>query len=429
MRNNILNRFQIFITRHCDFVVVNMVIKNHCCVKKKCTGINYGEIYLNCSFCQNPIYIECMKKRTIGNLVLEILVMFGLAVKKGIEKYDIEFDDIVKVNLFKSYFSQDSPFAVHCYTCSNKFSNTITDDEDDSKKNEEKSNKNEDESNDEMTVDNKIDEIISGKFEKLKSEIVNEINVIFNTKKSKVNPKIPNKKIDNNKNEILKIYISTDEHNTTPDKVIGLIIENSEIDNVETFSINPMLEPDIAKKRNHQSFELMTVSTKVYDIILNQCSWPNNFTVRKFNKKTTESTTQNTHNLKIKNKNWQYNKRPQNHYNHHKNNFNNRYNNHKNNYNNHWNYNSHRNYNYNKYRNNHQNNYRNFYNGNDLKHSYDTRKYNQQPNENHQLNDEPPFRQEQQYHPPPNYQMNRNRPHHHQQLSNPYQHQNYQEYM
>lgn len=247
-------------------------VKLHSCITNKCTGEKYSRIYLNCSVCKNPYFLECMRNK--DDNIKDILCMFGLANKTKGGSYELMLENTEKVNFFKSCFSEKSPLAVNCDICSDAKKNTETNDEffemaSDYNKNNEKS----------------IGDMISKEIKKLKIEIIAELETIVNKKES---VKTDSKKVEENilnKNEILKIYISTNDYESTPDKIISLILENSNIENVETFSVNQLLNLNIAIKRGHQSFELITVSKKVYETILNHCNWPDGFKVKKFNEK------------------------------------------------------------------------------------------------------------------------------------------------
>lgn len=308
----------------------------HCCSKYKCTGENYGEIFLNCSFCQNPIFIQCMRKKYENTK--NILAMFGLAKKHKNGSFDLLFEDTEKTNFFKACFSENSPFAVHCDVCANNFKKEkddeiyeIANDDDD---------------------DYKISGMISKEIKKMKTEIISEIKDIINTTEKVTET--------SSQSEILRLYLSTKEEDSTTDKIISLIMENSDIDNIETFSVNPLMNPRIAARRGHQSYEIITVSKKVYDIILNHCTWPDNFTIRKFDEKMKPKLV-NTN----KKHNQNYIKKHNNEYN-----YNNRY---QHNFNNEWNQN-----NYKNSRNQHNN--RNRWNQhNHQNNKYYKRRYDQRP--------------------------------------------------
>lgn len=95
----------------------------HCCVSNKCTGTIYGELVLNCKFCKNRIFLQCMRNRDEG--VKSILMAFGLGTYNSTGRYGIDISDTDKIATFYKLFSVDSPFAVTCEVCADKFNKFI----------------------------------------------------------------------------------------------------------------------------------------------------------------------------------------------------------------------------------------------------------------------------------------------------------------
>jgi len=96
---------------------------DHCCVEEKCDGTIYHNYSLPCKYCQNPIFVQCLRNQ-YEKPVKDILMLFGLGEYNG-KKFVVNSDDPDKVAVFNSIFNIDSPFAISCYTCDGKIANLL----------------------------------------------------------------------------------------------------------------------------------------------------------------------------------------------------------------------------------------------------------------------------------------------------------------
>ena len=96
----------------------------HCCKTEKCQGKKYHGWSLNCRFCKNDIFVECLRNRETPR-TKDLLHFFGLMNKtpngNGGFKWEPDNTNPNNVSTFNHMFNVDSPFGIICDVCMTKF--------------------------------------------------------------------------------------------------------------------------------------------------------------------------------------------------------------------------------------------------------------------------------------------------------------------
>ena len=299
----------------------------HDCKIKNCDGALFQGEYLRCNLCKNAVFIECMSK---SEFTRELFCTFELIDSRGsVNKGNI--DNIMK--RLKRFFDLSSPFAITCMTCRKHFvENAVTQSQMESeiRKNNEKSVEISTQKAEILRLSNELDNLkaeLNG-LRTTNAEIDNGAPAITSDpakdlKKPTTSPSQVNKSVENpnlmgieqiinakieslksdlrnillpNKitkdlkgtstpDDFFRIYVSSNDSNTTEDEISDLIIGECDIVSDDSFKVKQLMTLELATKRRHQSFEIITLSQKLKDKLLDVDIWPADYKVRLFKNK------------------------------------------------------------------------------------------------------------------------------------------------
>lgn len=196
----------------------------HSCALENCNGRRYNTLHTICKFCNQKIYLECMRKRNI--IVKDVLVKFGLMEMNEDGSYVLSNPpDTDKCSFFSQAFNAVSPFGLSCELCDAKINDLLT-----------------------------------------KSESNNEMdrNIVHPSKK-------------------FEIYLSKFTPNIECKDIIKLVIEKTSLNETD-FTVSKLIHPKDRSKKSFVSFLISCDSEDNYKIIMNHDCWAPFYTVAPFNK-------------------------------------------------------------------------------------------------------------------------------------------------
>lgn len=206
--------------------------KLHCCETNKCDGSRYKNWSLNCRFCKKIIYVECLRER-YETLTKELLCAFGLMIKTpqtdGSNKWEIVTNYLTHLPILNQVFNVDSPFAVTCEICANKFNNEEFYSDDDSETNSPSAHEKE-------TIQNVSDKTVKS----IRKDIVEVLNTnlidlnatlshIQNATVSNIQNQTKTITKLTHENDVFSLHLSRLPLETTSDEISAFIINNIKI--------------------------------------------------------------------------------------------------------------------------------------------------------------------------------------------------------
>lgn len=216
----------------------------HCCVRDKCTGGKYGEVSMNCMFCKNVVFLQCMRNRD-ELITKDLMIAFDIGAYEEDGTFIIKIVDFDKVARFNKIFNVDSPFAITCDVRASKHKNASI-----KKRNEE-----DDPLNRRLT--NLDDE----------SEDANDDVIPTHLKKP------------SDKKSVYSVHISRFEMGTKSDQIIQRIMSKTSL-NINVFSVEELTNQK--RTRNFVNFKISTVNKDVFDEIMNEKLWSPEFVAREY---------------------------------------------------------------------------------------------------------------------------------------------------
>jgi len=230
----------------------------HCCVKSNCTGERYGKWSLNCKFCGNKIFIQCLRKR--DEFTKTILAAFGLGEFDSSGFFGVKTDNPSGERVFYKAFNVQSPFAITCETCTEKFNKILV----------------ENRSKNTHTVENNV---------------VSNSREIPNLKSSGAKPRqsmvVDKKSVDASNvgktEDEYAIYVSQFHPSVNCNDIVNLILSNTNIEDSNLFSVTKLLKRKVNMKIIHfVSFKIATSNQQIYSTILDKKIWEPEFTAIPF---------------------------------------------------------------------------------------------------------------------------------------------------
>lgn len=229
----------------------------HCCKTEKCEGKRYHSWALNCRFCKNDIFVECLRNQD-GLRTKELLVFFGLMNKtqneNGSFNWETNNTNPNKVSTFIHMFNVDSPFGITCNVCFNKLAGRQN-------------------SSDTASQSN--------------SNSIPAINIKPPDNKPKQNVLIDSKAPDSPsiiaEKEKYAIYVSKFHTTVGCSDIIGHITSKTDIKDCNLFTVTKLLKRKINPKNIHfVSFKISTADQLIYNTILDKNVWGPEFTAIPF---------------------------------------------------------------------------------------------------------------------------------------------------
>lgn len=215
----------------------------HCCVTNKCTGPIYCNWYLDCKFCKNPVFIECMRQR--DEQVKTVLLAWGLARINSKGEY-LLLEEPSSVAKFMKCFQQESAFSITCEVCSDKFKKFM-----DAKQNVEP----------QLEQRKVLHEIKN-------TEQLMNANTITTAPESNIT-----KQISIQSSDCLDLFVPNFPAKTECDAITALIMSRSTLQ-ADDFEISKMAGPKVnLKYRKFMSFKIKVPDKTTYDIIMDENVW------------------------------------------------------------------------------------------------------------------------------------------------------------
>lgn len=213
----------------------------HCCVLNKCTGSKYAKWFIQCKFCNNPVFIECMRNR--NDLVKSILVGFSLArVENDTLVIQSSSSNRKMVKGFMSCFDVNSPFGITCEVCTDKFKRMMNDVNPGSSSLSQVRAQNAQNNSNQMRS---ADEIAS----------------------------LPDDTITSQKSDCWEIFVSSFPAKAECEQITAHIVGKTDLQAVD-FKVTQMVSPRIKPKyRKFMSFKITAHDQATYDIILDVKVW------------------------------------------------------------------------------------------------------------------------------------------------------------
>lgn len=226
----------------------------HCCLSNKCTGEIYAGLFLDCKFCGNPIFIQCMRARDTE--VKAILLAFGLAKFNSNGHFVVISGDSDRETTFMNCFKPESAFSVSCEVCTDRFRKSSDD------RNVEPS-----------LIQRKVNLQAIKNNKQLKH--ADKITVALDSSNITQQTLIPVNVNDvgESSNESLEIYITNFPPKTDCDAISTLITNKTTL-HADSFVVTKMVNPKKGLKyMKFMSFRIKASNKQTYNSILNDDIW------------------------------------------------------------------------------------------------------------------------------------------------------------
>lgn len=254
-----------------DYCVITEMSNIHCCLLNECKGDIYGNWFLNCKFCKNPVYIQCMRDRDVG--VKAILLAFGLAKYNSKGEYLIIAGDTDKVATFMGCFNGESSFSITCEVCRNKFLNIASSAALSTPRNTASSSTNLHQS-----------DMLQSTSTSHKSEVILRPPAsIQNQNQNHLQPKPDLNVSDSND---YRIYITKFDPETECNNISDFIFKKTSLQVNESFKVKRLFNSKKhIKPKSFVSFLVTASNSDNFDVLMNKDLWAPNFTATKFTPK------------------------------------------------------------------------------------------------------------------------------------------------
>ena len=262
-------------------------IEPHCCETRECQGLKYHQWSLNCRFCKNKIFIECLRNRDTFR-TKELLLSFGLMCKQtnpdGSTKWLRDDTDPDKLSTFNHIFNVDSPFGIVCDICFTKFSSPQNNQDDNGniKKTSHNDNTSEIITNDTLvtsiieSVSKSMKEVLNGNIFNLDASLSSDSRVVTNVKQT-VQQIVPPKQGEDG---LFSLYVSKADTKATEDSIVSYILDKIDI-STDVFKVIKLN----SRRKYHKSytaFKLISFTEEVSNLFCKPDIWSDEFRVRAF---------------------------------------------------------------------------------------------------------------------------------------------------